>query len=520
MRQPDISVVLGIPIDNLTMDETVEGIFSLIEEYERDGRPRQVATVNVDFLVQTFAWRQRGIRHPELLHVLRRADLVTADGMPIVWTSKLLGVPLKGRVTGSDLLPRLVEEAAKRKRTIFFLGGREDVAQQAAEVLKKSFPGLQVAGVCSPYVHIEGEDLASMEDDDRPIVDMINASGADLLLIGLGNPKQELWFERNKERLKVPVSIGIGGSYEFIVGSVTRAPEWMQKAGLEWLFRITQDPKRLWKRYFVGFFKFGLMVLPAILHYRLWNWFSRRLFGKGSPQLPDRTEAPLAYTLSYVSMVNTPERLDAAFLEQYAEQVEEAIENVSHVVLNLSKTSFVDSTGLGFIIKLWRRADKGGTNLFLIGITKPSLVRFFKMNRIWDVVRGRVFEDVREIFKDLESKESLPPFYFVMGGENGFKHIQLYGRLDATQMSTVNLATVIKDIGDKHCVLDLENLDFVDSTGLIFFLKILKHCAGQDRLCMLCQPKDNIRQMFKITKLHDLFRTVPDMVSARKELEG
>ena len=115
-------VILGIPVDNLTMDMAVNRIFSMVNDYAGDGRARLVATVNVDFLVNTHAWLRKHIRHPELLDILRRADLVTADGMPIVWASKLLGTPLKERVTGADLVPRLAEEASKRRKSIFFLG--------------------------------------------------------------------------------------------------------------------------------------------------------------------------------------------------------------------------------------------------------------------------------------------------------------------------------------------------------------------------------------------------------------
>ena len=217
-------VILGIPIDNLNMAETIEEILSLVEAYGRDGRARQVVTVNVDFVVNTLTWRLSRSRHPELLDILRKADLVTPDGMPMVWTSRLFGTPLKERVTGADLVPRLAEAAAEHGKSIYFLGGRGDAGKRAANKLKNQYPNLKIAGIDSPFVRIEGETLDAALDEDRAIVDRINRSGADILLIGFGNPKQEVWFERNRHRLQVPVSIGIGGTYEFIVGSVARAP--------------------------------------------------------------------------------------------------------------------------------------------------------------------------------------------------------------------------------------------------------------------------------------------------------
>lgn len=265
-------IILGVPFDNLDINQAVDRVFELIDDYSLDNRPRLVATVNVDFLVNTHSWRLNRTRHPELLEILRNADLVTADGMPIVWASKLMGKRLKQRVPGSDLVPKIAEEAARRKKSIYFLGGSEGIAEKAAKILKSKFPDLIISGVFSPVVRVEGRELVWAERDDLPIVETINNSGPDILLIGFGNPKQELWFHRNQSRLNVPVSIGIGGTYEFIVGTVSRAPDWMQNSGLEWIYRLSQDPKRLFRRYFIDFFKYGSNIVPLILYYRYLKW--------------------------------------------------------------------------------------------------------------------------------------------------------------------------------------------------------------------------------------------------------
>jgi UDP-N-acetyl-D-mannosaminuronic acid transferase (WecB/TagA/CpsF family) len=133
-------VILGIPIDNRNMAETIEQILSLVEAYGRDGRARQVATVNVDFVVNTLTWRLSRPRHPELLDILRKADLVTPDGMPMVWASRLLGTPLKERVTGADLVPRLAEAAAEHEKSTYFLGGQGGCRQTRSQQVKKPIP--------------------------------------------------------------------------------------------------------------------------------------------------------------------------------------------------------------------------------------------------------------------------------------------------------------------------------------------------------------------------------------------
>ena len=161
--QRDTVIILGIPIDNLTLAEAVERIFIMIAEYRTDGIPREVATVNVDFIVNTLTWQHGGIRHPELLDILRRADMVTADGMPVVWMSRMLGCPLKERVTGADMVPALAIEAARQGASLFFLGGRGDVGKRAADLLVKRNPGLKIAGISSPFVYTEGGHLTDFE---------------------------------------------------------------------------------------------------------------------------------------------------------------------------------------------------------------------------------------------------------------------------------------------------------------------------------------------------------------------
>jgi len=513
----DTIIVLGIPVDNLTMHETISSIFSMIDDYAVDGRARQVATVNVDFVVNTLSWRLKNIRHPELLDILRRADLVTADGMPLVWISRLLGVPLKERVTGADLVPRLAEEAAKRKKSLFLLGGRGDVAEQAADTLKRRYPDLKIAGIYSPFVHVEGEAIAVAEDDDERIVEKVNRSGADILLLAFGNPKQEVWFDRNRDRLKVPVSIGIGGTYEFIVGSVSRAPEWMQKAGLEWIFRITQDPKRLIKRYFVGLFKFGIMVWPAIMYYR-YRRFRYRLSHGNDPSQGDRRIGEAATLKGSITEIKFPGRLDAPFLEVSREKLEEQLGPATSVVLDFNQTRFIDSSGLGYIVKIWNRDATKGKAVHLVGVG-PELVHFFKLNRVWDLFSKGIFKNVEEVSQQLEEKRALGPSSFVIERRTGCVAVSLFGRLDAPEIQRIDVDSILTDIGGENCVLNLDGLDFIDSSGIGLLIKIQKHVSRHGKSCILCKLPDNVRQMLHITKVMPLFQIAKDVAGAEKALK-
>ena len=254
-------VLFGIPFDPLRMEEALDRIFSFASGPGPRGC-RIAATVNVDFIVNTYYALKSVPRRKDLADVLRRGELVLADGMPLVWLSRLLGTPLPERVPGSDLVPLIARRAAKEKRKLYFLGGTEEHTRFAAEMLCKKYPGLEIE-CSSPFVKLDSPDAEKL---DREICGRINESGASILLVGFGNPKQELWAERNRKNLRCGIAIGVGGTFNFLAGAVKRAPGWMQKSGTEWIYRVIQEPRRLIRRYFIGIFHFGFMALCALLN--------------------------------------------------------------------------------------------------------------------------------------------------------------------------------------------------------------------------------------------------------------
>ena len=224
--------VLGVPFHNVTMDETV----AFIDDKIQSGGFHQIATANVDFLMNA-------IRDPELQAILCSCELVIADGMPILWASRMMGASLKERVCGVDLVPRVAELCARRGYSLFLLGASEENSARAAEKLQERFSGLRIAGRYSPPV----KPLDQMNHDE--ILRRINSARPDVLLVAMGNPKQEKWLAMHRYKLNVPIAIGVGGSIDFMAGAVSRAPKWMQHSGLEWAYRMAQEPKRLMQRY-------------------------------------------------------------------------------------------------------------------------------------------------------------------------------------------------------------------------------------------------------------------------------
>jgi N-acetylglucosaminyldiphosphoundecaprenol N-acetyl-beta-D-mannosaminyltransferase len=195
----------------------------------------------------------------EVRQSLSDADLVVADGMPVVWIGRFLGYHLPRRVYGPELMLRFCEKTAWAGYRHYFLGGAVGVPEQLAASLERSCPGITIVGTCSPPFG------SCSPEEDAAIVENINRTDADVLWVGLGTPKQEVWMREHRDKLRIPVMVGVGAAFDLLSSRKKQAPKWMRERGLEWLFRLLQEPQRLWKRYLVGGSEFVLSVTLELM---------------------------------------------------------------------------------------------------------------------------------------------------------------------------------------------------------------------------------------------------------------
>lgn len=235
-------------IDNVTIDETIEHIEYCIENRIQG----QIITPNVDQIVR-MEWDN------QFRKICESCELLLVDGHPLLWIAKLYKRPFKQKICGSDLVPLLCEVAAQKGYSVYFLGAAPGVAQKAALKMKQKYLGLNVAGTYSPPIGFE-KDLVELNNINK----MLEDSHADMLFVGMGVPKQDIFIYENMKKYKIPMSFSIGGTIDFIAGEQKRAPKWISNHGLEWLYRFTQDPKRLFKRYFVD----DIKIIKLIWKYR------------------------------------------------------------------------------------------------------------------------------------------------------------------------------------------------------------------------------------------------------------
>lgn len=237
--------ILGVRVSRYNLSETMLQMKQVILNREKI----QVAVTPVNCIL----WARE---NPKLMTIYNKAAITTADGVPLVWASKLLGEPIRGRVTGLDLLPEFASISAECGFSFFFLGAAEGVGEKLAETLKKRYPKLQIAGIYSPPF---AEKFTARENEK--MIEMINTSGADVLWVSLTAPKQDYWIHDHLEKLDISVAIGVGAAFDVVSGKLKRAPKWMQTYGLEWLYRLLQEPGRLVGRYLIEAPKFIPLVL-------------------------------------------------------------------------------------------------------------------------------------------------------------------------------------------------------------------------------------------------------------------
>ncbi len=237
--------LLGIRVDDVTTDETLE----LVASYIAARTPRQIATVNPEFIMaaqQDAAFRD----------VLDHTALNLPDGVGVLWAARRFGRRLRERVAGADLVNRIAQRAGREGWRVYLLGAAEGVAQKASEMWQSRYPGLAIVGAFSG---------SPRRDEEDAIVERIRAAAPDMLLVAYGAPAQDKWIARNLARLNVPVCIGVGGALDFVAGVTRRAPPWAQRLGLEWLHRLILQPWR-WRR---------MLALPRFV-WRVWRQGSPR----------------------------------------------------------------------------------------------------------------------------------------------------------------------------------------------------------------------------------------------------
>jgi N-acetylglucosaminyldiphosphoundecaprenol N-acetyl-beta-D-mannosaminyltransferase len=474
-QQPPIAI-LGVPFDNVTTADAISSIDTMIASRS----PHYVVTANVDFLVQARD-------DVELRRILFDAHLVLCDGTPLIWASRFLGNPLPERVAGADLVPLLIDVAAKRGYKLFLLGATPESAGTAAAVLKKKYPALELDFYSPPFKHL-------LEMDHQKITARIAAAKPDVLLVSFGCPKQEKWIQMHYRSLGVPVSIGVGATIDFLAGQVRRAPRWMQRSGLEWVFRLMQEPRRLFKRYVKDLSVFGIAIIAQ------WAGLGRRkrMRAPASHEVESLQAPEEAASVSY-EVRKVHDRLD---IESTFSMDAPETENPRHLVLDMSSVCFIDSTGIGVLIRLDKRLRGASRRLFLFDPT-DTVKRALKLMHLHNY-----FDQVRTIEEALETIRN-DDAHILQPKERPdiTAKLRWTGEVTASTIDRVWAQTedFLAGAESRALTITMSRVRFIDSSGLGIMLRARKEAQKLGVELQFTDFQPAVANVIRLSKLQHLF---------------
>ncbi|WP_395745873.1 WecB/TagA/CpsF family glycosyltransferase [Prosthecobacter sp.] len=451
---PSLSI-LGVPFDNVTTDQALAAISGMVASR----RPHYIATANVDFTALA-------VYDEDLRRILLDAHLVVCDGMPLVWASRLLGNALPERVAGSDLVPKLLAIAEEKNWSVFFLGGKKEVAEKAVQKVQERHPKLRIAGMLSPPF----QPLHEM--NHAAICAEIHSTDPDLLFVSFGCPKQEKWIAMNYQRAAAPVTIGVGATIDFLAGHMLRAPLWMQKTGLEWLYRLLQEPRRLFKRYATDFVVFGFTIVK--------QWWLTRGSKHTEPAMP-RAATPAKTSdvrLSSVAELFCPDRLDAAEVRAIEQVWMDSLEGQQEgIIIDCAGAQFIDSTGLGLLMRMQKRCRHSGKHLVLVA-TSPAVHKLLQMTRLSSIFTQA---DSREEALNKILNAGLPASAF--GTKATPLRLDWSGAVTTSSVESLwrGALGVIQNAADARnpVVIDLHKVQVMDSGGLGLMARLKDHATSR-----------------------------------------
>lgn len=493
----ETTVILGIPIDNLGIDEAVDKIFFMADAYETDGRPRIAVLVNTNTIIALRAHgRKLSVKDGEVINIFRQADLMIPVGRLMALAARIVGTRLKPTFPGTRWFSKFLSLAEKKGKSLFLIGNGSKGMHTAADLIRRSFPGIRVSGSAL------FEDKAGGPDK---LLDKINKAAADFLIIDLQDPRGVLWLARNRNRLYLAVVLAVSGTRQIAAATGQNKKNGLKKP----LILLSGTWRHLVKTPLV----FGFTILPLVV-YQQYRHLAHKMFHVRQPVASVKSSLSRSEQGTILKIIELPDPLDASVVGEIKDELKQMIQNASKIVLDLSNVYFMDSSGLGLLLTLWRRAGAGNRKIFLVGI-QPPIYRFFKLSRTLDFFENSMLPNLDEVIALLSRKSDFSSFHYLAVIRDNAVVFHLYGELDAPRIRDTDLNAVIETLGQRNAIFNLSGLNFIDSAGMHLFIQIQRHAARHGRSCIFCGLQPTVRQMLEILRLDRLFAVAENVYEAQ-----
>lgn len=474
----DPSAILGVPFNNDGIRDIVEESLLLLKQGKQ---PKLISTYNGDIVAKTHGWICCGtLCYPELLSIVRRTKISTTSSKYLQFLSRCLGSPILETIDSKELVEHLCKELGKIEGGIFLLGGDEKTTKYAAVKLRENSPGLRIVGIATPPIYVTGEQLVNAFERDALLVEQINQSNADVLLINLGSPKQEIWFERVRHKVRVPLILFSGDVLDQYSEGIMDRSVGVSEKGNGWFW-----PLMRW-------FKMGWMSIPLIFYHNI-----NRLVCYLWPPSDEREVKNRLYLSSNrtIAVVSVPPILDESTVDTLKKYFGEAVEH-DVMVFDFRRTRHIQPEGFRLLMDLWRRRRDDKREVYGYCPSR-DLVLLMKMHRVWDVFREAICHSPHELMAQLIQSDNTETFYDTVYQEEENVVINFIGALDNAVDKEAYLEKLIPMIGKKNCVLDLSFCTYIDNSGFAFLLNLQKVSENQGNSLKIRSMDDDIRRQFK-----------------------
>ena len=501
--------LLGTNVLPLPLEDIIAEVHHLIDRYKKDLRPRYVSSLNVALVDEMFSVFTSQPSYISALTAIRNSSLNTIDGFPLALLSRFLGHSPNDLVTSEELFPKLVESLSEKGKPIFLLGSDEKTLRLCMIYLESIIPKIRIVGVAHPKISVDGKELQNYEDHDNLIIEQINKAAPEVLFLNLGDPKQELWFQRVKDRLHVPVTIGLRNGFDILAGSKKRDANSIEKWVYGSIQEFQEEPKHHFFDALFKLIKFAGIASPLVLGHNFNEFLVKLLYRSKVRQNGHRS--PLLYISEHHNLAVVPLPIvinDKKTLEIYG--MMEDFFSKDAIVLDFLHTRHLDLEGYALILNFLKRANKDRKNLFLLNLNS-RLRTLLKLHRLWDVAYPYLCENPQELLTRLSSDPSASSFYHSIQQFRNWAILSFFGKLD----HQVNYLEYLKKIGPmihkKDCIIDLSYVSYVDNSGVGFLLKLLALIPNHIGSLKLCGISKSLKTQLQTQKVYDLFQKYDDL---------
>lgn len=494
---PNKILLLGIPVDRIEKGDLETNLEHLIESYLNDKQPKFATTITALFLGKLSGFILNNRLMPQVVTTLRLADFIGIDSKELQLLAKLLGNNVESLVRPEDLLLASASLLGRYKQSIFLLGWNEELTERTAEALKMDFPGLKIAGVAAPGIYTKGLELNESIQTDDVIIQMIMEARPTILALSLGHPKLEIWLERIKDRIQVPLIIGVGGSFERYLAQ--------REGKTSSAFPSFSWAK--WKQKIQSFLHYCFW-LPPLLAFNIFNHLVYEFIFKKFQKAPAVRPYLFLSKKESIYIAPFPPFVNRASWESQLKAMDEAFEH-DNIVLDFESVRHINPSGMGLLHAIWKRMQDKNKNLFFIGIN-GDIRCLLKLNGAWDMIAASVKEGSEEVLQSLSinMEENLLSnrIFLSIDQLDNQAILSFFGRIQTYDVEEASGFQLDPILNGRRLIVNLEHCSSINNLGFGFLLRLRDHQKRQGQSLVIENASHNLRNQFKYYQLDSYFK--------------